>query len=62
MPEDPCIRIRLPRAVFRKLLARAIEERTDLNSMILRAVLSDLPPEDRLGTRKLRGPGGDRRA
>jgi hypothetical protein len=47
MPEDPCIRIRLPRALFRKLLAKAIEERTDLNSMIIRAVLSDLPLEDR---------------
>jgi len=49
MAGNQCIvRVRLPRSLFRRLAAKAIEERTDLNSVIIRAVRSDLPT-----------PGGD---
>ncbi|MGA2692578.1 MAG: hypothetical protein ABSF76_09445 [Opitutaceae bacterium] len=43
MPSYVCsVRIRLPRPLFRKLMARAILERTELSALIERAVRSDL--------------------
>jgi hypothetical protein len=41
------VRVRLSRSLFRKLAARAIEERTDVASVILRAVEADIPKRDR---------------
>lgn len=46
MRAAPCtVQVRLPRPLFRKLAARAIEERTDVSSVIVRAVLSELPKD-----------------
>ena len=40
-------RVRLPRPLFRRLMARAILERTDLSSIVVRAIRSELPDEGR---------------
>jgi hypothetical protein len=53
------VRVSLSRSLFRRLAARAIEERTDVASVILRAVEADIrkgyrgecPPAQRLGRR-----------
>jgi hypothetical protein len=56
-----CVRVRLPRPLFRRLMARAILERTDLNSIVIRAIRSEMPEEPRGrrgGARALeKGPG-----
>jgi hypothetical protein len=51
------IRICLPRALFRRVAARAIAERAEVNDVIVRAVEADNPrvPGDRMG-----GGGGTR--
>jgi hypothetical protein len=48
------VQVRLPRALFRRLAAQAIEERTDLSTVIIRAVQSDLPQCGRMVCRKPR--------
>jgi hypothetical protein len=55
--EHCSVQVRLPRALFRKLAAQAIEERTDLCTVILRAVQSDLPQCGRMVCRKPRHQG-----
>ena len=46
MPAYTCsVRVHLPRPLFRRLMARAILERTDLSSIVIRAVDAGLPPE-----------------
>jgi hypothetical protein len=40
-------RVRLPRSLFRRLMARAILERTDLNSIVIRAIRTARPEEGR---------------
>lgn len=46
MPAYTCIvRVHLPRPLFRRLMARAILERTDLSAIVMRAVSAELPPE-----------------
>jgi hypothetical protein len=46
MPDYLCsVRVLLPRPLFRKLMARAILERTDLSTIVIRAVRSDMPGE-----------------
>jgi hypothetical protein len=53
MPAYICsVRVHLPRPLFRKLMAQAILERTDLSSLVIRAIRSDMPAE----------PGARRRA
>jgi len=42
-----CVSVRLPRPLFRRLMARAILERTDLSSIVTRAILSEMPDEGR---------------
>jgi hypothetical protein len=43
MPSDLCrVRVRLPRQLRQKLLARAAARQIDINALILRAVASDL--------------------
>jgi hypothetical protein len=39
------VRVHLPRPLFRRLMARAILERTDLSTIVIRAVRSGMPPE-----------------
>jgi hypothetical protein len=39
------VRVHLPRPLFRKLMAQAILERTDLSSLVIRAIRSDIPAE-----------------
>jgi hypothetical protein len=51
------IRVQIPRALFRKLMARSILERTDLSTLVVRAVRSDMPPAGRR-TRRDRGRPG----
>lgn len=41
------VRVHLPRPLFRKLMARAILERTDLSTLVIRAVRSEMPAEAR---------------
>jgi hypothetical protein len=58
MPSYTCsVRVLLPRPLFRKLMARAILERTDLSTLVIRAVRSDLPKVDRAVTGMGKGPG-----
>ena len=46
MPAYTCsVQVHLPRPLFRRLMARAILERTDLSAIVIRAVRSDLPAE-----------------
>jgi hypothetical protein len=54
-----CVRVRLPRPLFRRLMARAILERTDLSSIVIRAIQSEMPEEGRVrrGGAKARGKG-----
>jgi hypothetical protein len=48
MPSYICtVRVRLPRPLFRKLMAQAILERTDLSTLVIRAVRSELPVAER---------------
>ncbi|HEY1848442.1 MAG TPA: hypothetical protein VGG37_04515 [Opitutaceae bacterium] len=47
------IRVQIPRALFRKLMARSILERTDLSAIVVRAVRTGMPPA-------ARGEGGSR--
>ena len=42
-----CVHVRLPRTLFRRLMARAILERTDLGSIVIRAIRSEIPEEER---------------
>jgi hypothetical protein len=55
------VRVHLPRPLFRKLMAQAILERTDLSSLVVRAIRAETAPE-RLGRSPLprtpkRSPG-----
>jgi hypothetical protein len=44
MPAYTCsVRVHLPRPLFRRLMARAILDRTDINAIVIRAVASELP-------------------
>jgi hypothetical protein len=46
MPAYTCsIRVHLPRPLFRRLMARAILERTDISAIVIRALASELPAE-----------------
>jgi hypothetical protein len=46
MPAYTCsVRVHLPRPLFRKLMAKAILERTDLSTLVIRAVRSEMPKE-----------------
>jgi hypothetical protein len=49
------VRVHLPRPLFRRLMARAILERTDLSTIVIRAVRSEMPSEGK-------GPRGGARA
>jgi hypothetical protein len=41
------VRVHLPRPLFRKLMAQAILERTDLSTLVIRAVRAEVPaPEE----------------
>jgi len=42
-----CVHVRLPRPLFRRLMARSILERTDLSSIVIRAIRSGMPQEGR---------------
>ena len=47
MPAYTCsVRVHLPRPLFRRLMARAILDRTDISTIVIRAVKSELPGED----------------
>jgi hypothetical protein len=50
------VRVHLPRPLFRRLMARAILDRTDISTIVIRAVRTELPAEEtpRRGAR----PGG----
>lgn len=53
MPSYCCsVRVHLPRPLFRKLMAQAILERTDVSSLVIRAVRADQPSE-KPGRRRL---------
>jgi hypothetical protein len=57
MPAYVCsVRVHLPRPLFRKLMARAILERTDLSSLVIRAIRSEMPAENRGRPRPGRAP------
>ncbi len=63
MPSYICsVRVHLPRPLFRKLMAQAILERTDLSSLVIRAIRTETPAENRGGRRvrtaPKKGPGG----
>jgi hypothetical protein len=46
MPSFTCsVRVHLPRPLFRRLMARAILERTDVSAIVIRAVSAELPAE-----------------
>ncbi len=49
------VRVHLPRPLFRRLMAKAILERTDISTIVIRAVRSELPaePRPRRGARTL---------
>jgi hypothetical protein len=51
-----CVHVRLPRPLFRRLMARAILERTDLSSIVIRAIRSEIPEEGRVRHRGARAP------
>ncbi len=38
------VRVHLPRPLFRKLMAQAILERTDLSALVIRAIRAEAPP------------------
>jgi hypothetical protein len=61
MPAYTCsVRVQLPRPLFRKLMAQAILERTDLSSLVIRAIRSEMPAENKgrpRPGRTLRGTG-----
>ena len=64
MPSYICtVRVHLPRPLFRKLMAQAILERTDLSTLVIRAVRAEVPapgsgPVRRVkATRKAPGSG-----
>jgi hypothetical protein len=52
------VRVHLPRPLFRRLMAKAILERTDLSTLVIRAVRSEIPKEGR-GGRVLAKRGGN---
>jgi hypothetical protein len=55
MPAYNCsVQVHLPRPLFRKLMARAILERTDLSTIVIRAVRSEMPMEDSRKCRAVR--------
>ena len=59
MPAATCrARVRLSRALFRRVAARAIEERTDRGSLIIRAVAADVADGSRRVPVKRRAPSG----
>jgi hypothetical protein len=48
MPSYICtVRVHLPRPLFRKLMAQAILERTDLSTLVIRAVRAETPEVER---------------
>jgi hypothetical protein len=58
MPASTCsVRVQLPRPLFRRLMARAILERTDLTTLVIRAVRAEMPAEqgDRMGRGRPKG-------
>lgn len=58
MPASTCsVRVQLPRPLFRRLMARAILERTDLSTLVIRAVRAEMPaePGDRMGRGRPKG-------
>lgn len=58
MPAYTCsVRVHLPRPLFRKLMAKAILERTDLSTLVIRAVRSEMPKEGRGGRVLEKGEG-----
>ena len=50
------VRVHLPRPLFRRLMARAILERTDVSSIVIRALRSELLDEGRVRRRKPGAP------
>jgi hypothetical protein len=51
------VRVHLPRPLFRKLMARAILERTDLSTLVIRAVRAEIPAPERDPGRPGKPPG-----
>jgi hypothetical protein len=51
------VRVHLPRPLFRRLMARAILDRTDISSIVIQAVRSQLPAEPRPSRRRARAGG-----
>jgi hypothetical protein len=51
------VRVHLPRPLFRRLMARAILDRTDISTIVIQAVRSELPAEPRPPRRGSRAVG-----
>jgi hypothetical protein len=57
MPAYICtVRVHLPRPLFRKLMAQAILERTDLSTLVIRAIRSESPAGSREARRRQKAP------
>jgi hypothetical protein len=58
MPSYICtVRVHLPRPLFRKLMAQAILERTDLSTLVIRAVRAEIPATDQASKPTRKDPG-----
>jgi hypothetical protein len=51
------VRVHLPRPLFRRLMAQAILDRTDISTIVIQAVRSGLPAEPRRAGRGGRAGG-----